>query len=111
VWLAIGSGEPGCICHVEHGLDRASGRARRSRLDRLRQAIRSILAGVFIAALTGTGVAFADVAQYTVQPGDTLNDVAVRHGVSPAELIRANDLANGDELQIGQVLRLPNGVE
>ena len=83
-------------------------RQKRRRRDRMRQAIRSALAGVALALMV-TGPALADTAQYTVQPGDSLNGVAARLGVSAGDLLSANDIGNADDLQIGQVLRLPNG--
>lgn len=44
---------------------------------------------------------------YTVQQGDSLNDIARRFQVSSAELIQANDLVNPDLLYAGQVLVIP----
>lgn len=76
----------------------------------MRQAIRGVLAGVAL-ALAGALPAFADTAQYTVQPGDSLNALAARAGVTAAELVTLNDIGNADELQIGQVLRLPSGAD
>ena len=42
-----------------------------------------------------------------VSPGDTLEGLAKRHGVSAAELKRLNGLKDADLLQVGQILRLP----
>ncbi|MFO3797721.1 MAG: LysM peptidoglycan-binding domain-containing protein, partial [Anaerolineales bacterium] len=44
---------------------------------------------------------------YVVQPGDTLNQIAVRYGVSVESLIRANALPNPDLLEAGQTLLIP----
>ncbi len=44
---------------------------------------------------------------YTVQSGDTLFRVAQSFGVNAAELQTANCLANADQIQVGQVLRVP----
>ncbi|MFN3742162.1 MAG: LysM peptidoglycan-binding domain-containing protein [Anaerolineales bacterium] len=44
---------------------------------------------------------------YVVQPGDTLNQIAVRYGVSIESLVRANALSNPDFLEPGQILLLP----
>jgi LysM repeat protein len=44
---------------------------------------------------------------YTVQAGDTLSAIAQEHDVSLEALTAANDLANPDVLQIGQVLIIP----
>jgi lipoprotein NlpD len=43
---------------------------------------------------------------YTVKAGDTLYSIARAHGVSVAELTSLNSLADGNQLRIGQVLRL-----
>lgn len=45
--------------------------------------------------------------QYTVVSGDTLIDIAARHGVSAESIIRANDLSNAALLHIDQVLQIP----
>lgn len=46
---------------------------------------------------------------YTVRPGDTLNAIARRHGVTPAALMNANGMTKdqADKLRIGQNLILP----
>lgn len=46
-------------------------------------------------------------APYTVQPGDTLLDIALERGVSVEELIELNALAAADFIVAGQVLHLP----
>ncbi len=43
----------------------------------------------------------------TVLDGDTLSDVAVRHGVAWHELVRLNNLENPDLIVPGQELRIP----
>lgn len=43
---------------------------------------------------------------YTVQPGDTLWDIAYANGMKPAELVAANPDFEADRLKIGQVLNL-----
>lgn len=44
---------------------------------------------------------------YTVQGGDTLSAIAEEHEVSLEALANANDLADPDVLQVGQVLIIP----
>ncbi len=44
--------------------------------------------------------------EYRIQPGDTLSEIAARHGVPVAQLKQANEL-NGDAIRVGQVLRIP----
>lgn len=43
---------------------------------------------------------------YVVRPGDTVYSIAWRYRVDPDELIRWNDLADPDQLRVGQRLRL-----
>lgn len=43
---------------------------------------------------------------YTVQPGDTLFSIAMRHGTTVQAIIYANDLVS-DVIQVGQVLYIP----
>ncbi len=45
--------------------------------------------------------------EYRIQPGDTLSEIAVRHGVPVAQIKQANEL-NGDVIRVGQVLRIPS---
>lgn len=47
-------------------------------------------------------------ASYTVKAGDTLSDVAARHGSDWQTLARINGLADSDRLAVGQVLQLPD---
>ncbi|MEP7357265.1 MAG: LysM domain-containing protein, partial [Anaerolineales bacterium] len=44
---------------------------------------------------------------YTVRPGDTLNLIAQRFGVSVGSLIAANGIANPNLIFVGQVLTIP----
>lgn len=47
---------------------------------------------------------------YTVKAGDTLSAIAVRHGISLADLEHANpQIRNPDVIHVGQVLKLPHG--
>ncbi len=45
---------------------------------------------------------------YTVQPGDTLSQIAEQFDVATAELMAANDISSADFLQIDQVLTIPS---
>lgn len=44
---------------------------------------------------------------YKVKPGDTLDAIARRHGVSRSELLRANPINNPNRLNVNQQLRIP----
>lgn len=46
---------------------------------------------------------------YTVQPGDTLYRIALRHGLTVNELAAANGISNPNWLYAGQVLLIPAG--
>jgi len=48
---------------------------------------------------------------YVVQRGDTLRQIALRYGVSPAHLAAANDLEDPDRILVGQRLIIPCGEE
>lgn len=47
------------------------------------------------------------VEQYTVQPGDTLGQIAGRFGVSIEQVVKENDLVNANLLEVGQTLTIP----
>jgi LysM repeat protein len=44
---------------------------------------------------------------YTVQRGDTLGTIAVKFGITVAQLQAANSITNPDRISVGQVLRIP----
>lgn len=46
-------------------------------------------------------------ATHTVQPGDTVLDIAIEHGVSTRALARANGLADANHIVVGRRLRIP----
>ncbi|MFP3854162.1 MAG: LysM peptidoglycan-binding domain-containing protein [Anaerolineales bacterium] len=45
---------------------------------------------------------------YTVQPGDSMNGIALELGVSTEDLMAANGLTDPDTLSAGQVLQVPS---
>ena len=48
---------------------------------------------------------------YTIKSGDTLSKIAQRNGVSLAQLLQANpDITNPNNIKVGQVITLPNGI-
>ncbi len=47
------------------------------------------------------------VTRYQVQPGDTLNTIATSFGITSAELIRTNALANPNVILVGDTLTVP----
>jgi len=44
---------------------------------------------------------------YTVKPGDTLYGIAIRNGTTVAALASLNNIANPNNISVGQVLKLP----
>jgi nucleoid-associated protein YgaU len=44
---------------------------------------------------------------YTVERGDTLGEIAEQFGVSLADLVAANGIADVDHIEVGQVLVIP----
>jgi LysM repeat protein len=48
-----------------------------------------------------------ELIHYTVEPGDTLLDIAIEFDVTTEEIIELNDLANENTIQIGQQLLIP----
>jgi len=67
------------------------------------------------AVATGDGGAIgADTSSavtHIVQPGETLNSIAVDYGVDPAALASANNLTNRNLVRVGQVLVIPGITE
>ena len=61
------------------------------------------------AAATVAATATRPLAEYVVAEGDTLGAIAARFGVSVAELVALNGLADPDHIAAGAVLRLPGG--
>lgn len=64
-------------------------------------------AGQSSGGTTGGATAGGGATTYTVQSGDTLGVIARRFGTTVAELVRINNLANPDALQVGQKLTVP----
>lgn len=50
-------------------------------------------------------------AQHTIRRGDTLSKVARKYGTSVAQLKRANNIRNVNNLRVGQRLKVPSGRE
>ena len=51
----------------------------------------------------------AAAAAYTVKKGDTLGSIAGKHGLSTADLLKANKGLSANKLQVGQDIALPGG--
>lgn len=47
--------------------------------------------------------------EYLVQPNDSLGMIAQHYGVSLDSLIQANELINPNQLEVGQILKIPAG--
>ena len=48
---------------------------------------------------------------YVVQDGEDVLGLSIRFNLNPTEIRELNNLGEGDELKVGQVLRLPPGVQ
>ncbi|MFS8513725.1 MAG: LysM peptidoglycan-binding domain-containing protein, partial [Planifilum fulgidum] len=46
---------------------------------------------------------------HIVQPGETIESVAERYGISVEKLLEANDLSESDSLEAGMKVRIPTG--
>jgi LysM repeat protein len=66
------------------------------------------VAGATTAAATDTP---GGEVTYTVVSGDTLGAIARAHGTTVAAIVEANDLANADQIDVGQVLIIPAGTQ
>lgn len=53
------------------------------------------------------GVRRARRSVYRVQPGDTLSEIAMRHGVGTADLMRVNGIGGSDRIRPGDEVRIP----
>jgi len=51
----------------------------------------------------GTGA----TGKYTIKPGDTLSGIALQFGITVAELVKLNNIADPNAVQAGQVLIVP----
>jgi len=60
-----------------------------------------------LAVLTLTSLSFAQPVSVKVQQGDTLSRIAVRYGITPQALERANPGTKPHALRVGSVLQLP----
>jgi LysM repeat protein len=60
-----------------------------------------------VALVLGVMPQVAVAADYVVRPGDTLSELAERHGVATADLAARNGLADPDRIAAGAVLALP----
>jgi LysM repeat protein len=67
--------------------------------------LRGVAMLLFVGILALVGRAAAS--SYSVQPGDTLSSVARRFGVSVAELVAANGLADPNHIRSGDALAIP----
>src|SRR4051794_5657224 len=71
--------------------------------------LRLLLATSVGAAGPGLGLASAqaETREHTVQPGETVSDIASGYGLSSLSIMAANALPNPDMLQVGQSLVIP----
>ena len=63
---------------------------------------------VTVATLAVLSIGGAAHAEYTVQPGDTLDEIAQRHGTSVSELSSENGFADPNRITAGTTISLPD---
>jgi soluble lytic murein transglycosylase-like protein len=69
----------------------------------------SKIAAAALGATAAAGApAIAAATTYIVRPGDTLSEIAVRHGSSVQALIQANNLHDANLIRVGQLLQIPD---
>jgi LysM repeat protein len=70
---------------------------------------RSKIAAAALGATAAAGApVIAAATTYIVRPGDTLSEIAVRHGTSVQALINANHLHDANLIKVGQLLQIPD---
>ena len=67
----------------------------------------ALVALCLVLGASGTAAAQAQTHVHTVQPGESLRDIANAYGISAASVMAANSLGNPDLLQVGQSLVIP----
>ena len=78
----------------------------RTRLGRLHDRLVQSTASATAGGLMMVGLPLA--LDYVIRPGDTLSEIASRHGTSVSTIVKANDLhRSGDQIVAGQTLRVP----
>ena len=101
----LGLGEEHAGKHaVLYSYDESSGRLRQEGIFRINS-----LGHAMFGLQRGDEYVVAVYSGYTVKPGDTLSHVAVRNGISLRTLMSVNpQIKNVDQIQIGQLVNLPN---
>jgi LysM repeat protein len=69
---------------------------------------RTRLAAAFGATAVAALPASVVASTYVVHPGDTLSEIAVRHGTTVGALVEANGIADPNLIRIGQLLHIPD---
>jgi len=59
------------------------------------------------ATAVSTNVPPGTLINYTVMPGDTLGDIAIRFNSTIERIVEENDLENANDIYVGQILRVP----
>lgn len=65
-------------------------------------------AAIGATAAAGAAPAIAAATTYIVRPGDTLSEIAVRHGTTVQALVQANNLHDANVIRVGQLLQIPD---
>lgn len=70
---------------------------------------RTLVTALVAAAMLALGATLAGAATVTIEPGDTLSDLAARHGVTVGAIAGANGLADAHTIIAGRALTIPDG--
>ena len=73
---------------------------------RSRFTTRLIIFAALVCIIAGAYTAFAQGTSYTVQPRDTLDQIAAFYDVQTACLAQSNNLAKPSELKVGDVINI-----
>jgi lipoprotein YgeR len=100
---------PFCLSTATRGAARFEAKSKFKRGSMLRRTIK--LASLsLVAVLAACGTASVAPGYYRVERGDTLTKIAREHRQSVQSIVRWNNLANPDAVEVGQVLRIaPSG--
>lgn len=90
-------------------VDEARQRDNKALIDQLAKELAAVGSARPVSRSTPTGASSVESSgtEHVVQKGDTLATIAKRYGVPVADLAKANNLANPNDIKVGQKLTIP----